>query len=151
MCVVWSLPLVGVGVDRGEVDAGDEVVGDEVGADGVAAGVKLVRAVRRGLAVEAFEPDLHHMVGIHGLDVAGHLRDPRLQSLPGEVALAARLVHELPREDGGVVLVRHSGDLVHASEDCLCMWTHTQRENGASIRRLQLINASADDYLHVMD
>lgn len=118
-------------MDRGEVDAGDEVVGDEVGADGVAARVELVLAVGRGLAVEALEPDLQHVVGIHGLDVAGHLRDPSLQGLPGEVALAARLVHELPRQDGRVVLVRHSRDLVHSSQDCL-LHTHVGTQNGAS-------------------
>jgi hypothetical protein len=71
------------------------------------------------IAVEALEPDLYRVVGIHGLDVAGHLRDPGLQRLPGEVALAARLVHELPREDGRLVLVRHSRHLVHSREDCL--------------------------------
>jgi hypothetical protein len=119
VCRYNSLPLVGVGVDRGEVDAGDQVVGDEVGADGVPSRVELALAVGRGLAVEALEPDLYHVVGIHGLDVAGHLRDPGLQRLPGEVALAARLVHELPREDGRLVLVRHSRHLVHSREDCL--------------------------------
>lgn len=48
-----------------------------------------------------------------------HLLDPLLQLVPGWIRRAARLIHELPREDGRVVLVHHTRVRVHPRQHVL--------------------------------
>src|SRR6202008_74553 len=82
----------------------------------------VVREAARGAAdagVEALVADRHQVVVVDALDERGHLVGPAGQRVGGAGAGggqggvdAARLVGQLPGEDGGLVLVLHTGDRV---------------------------------------
>ena len=58
-----------------------------------------------GAAEEALRAEGDEVVGVQGLEELGRLLGPGLQAGPREVALAARLVAQLPRHDRRVVPV----------------------------------------------
>lgn len=105
-------PPVRVRVEGAEVDALEAQLAVEVAA--VAAAVEPIAAA--GIEVEpALAAPRHQVVGVEALDVRAHLVDPAAERLrravvaprqvPDAVGAAARLVGQLPREDGGRVLV----------------------------------------------
>ena len=96
-------PGVRVQVKSAIVEGGDLQVRGEVDADIAAVGVAAV-ANAVGRREPAFIAQRHHVVGVKGLDVCARVGGPVRDDGCG-APLAARLIAELPREDGGGGLV----------------------------------------------
>lgn len=70
-----QLPLLGVHVDRHEVDLGDPVVRDEVGSNEQSSRIDQRRL---SLPVEPLEPNFEQMVAVDGLHMCCHFTHPVL-------------------------------------------------------------------------
>jgi hypothetical protein len=90
--VVDCLPAIRIGVHGEEVDLRGLAVQDEVcseiGSVGGGVGSLRARGARiHGGAVEAFQPNLQHVLAVERLHVSSHLPDPSLQRGATELGL----------------------------------------------------------------
>ena len=96
-------PGVRIQMEGGIVEGRNLQIGREIDADVTSVGVSPI-ADAIGRREPALVAERHHVLAVERLDVGARVRRPAGDD-GGVAALAARLVAELPREDGGRVLV----------------------------------------------
>uniref|UniRef100_A0A0A9D6E1 Uncharacterized protein n=1 Tax=Arundo donax TaxID=35708 RepID=A0A0A9D6E1_ARUDO len=134
-------PVVRVKMDGSEVDVRNVGIADEVRTVVIVPvpRVDAHLALRARRAVEPLGADGEQMPLVDRFHVRSHLLHPTLQRVAGRVRGAPGLVHQLPREDGGIVPVFHPCQVVLPCQQRL--------HPIASIRKLGVI-CLATDTLH---
>ena len=109
-------PRVRVDVDRRERDARAARVADKVPSLEAVVEPGVGRRVRRQVRSVPFLSRRDQVVAVEALDEGGHLGDPGAQDRAGgqvqlglEAVIGVRLVHQLPGQDGRVLVKRERG------------------------------------------